>query len=200
MRAEPMDEIAAATSMTAAFAGLVSVIMAVLGLAGVFQIDLAAVGVMILGAAAIFEGAAIVARAYDVVASFDVAGKSVMKTPEVTGITAETITGVAAIALGGLSVLRTSHTVLLPIAVIVLGVGVLFAGAATRRATIKETWSAISATHLIVGVAVVIVGVVGLVGSANPVVLTLAAVLVLGGEMLLSGAAIGGRIIDVLIR
>ena len=207
-----VKEVTGAGGFTEALAGLAAVVLSIIGLAGIFSQELAAIGIIAVAAALLIEGGSIAARLYRSNARM---GESDVDSAEVRGgLGAESLTAVAGIALGILALLRVDPAVLLPVSAIVLGVGLLFGSAAADRvnsprfagpvppdttgSVVRESVRMASGAHVLVGLAAIVLGIIGIASAASFVTFTLISVLCLGGALLLSGAAIGGRLVEAL--
>ncbi|HEY3820608.1 MAG TPA: hypothetical protein VGL81_25755 [Polyangiaceae bacterium] len=164
-----------------------------------------AIGTICIGVALLLEGGAIATRLHHVTRL-----RGMPEAEPSSGLGAESVAGIAVVVLGILSLARIEWLTLLPIAAIVFGAGLLFAsGAVARLSSIRstsiattedmsdvvarESVYAASGTHVLVGVGAVVLGILALLGMA-PIVLSQVAILAVGGSLLLSGAAVGGRI------
>jgi hypothetical protein len=103
--------------------GISAVVLSILGLAAVLPVMLAGIAIIAAGASLLFEGLA-------VGASSGVAHDGHERTGMMSGVGAEAIAGLATIALGVLALVRIDPNILLPVAAIVLGTGVLFSAGA----------------------------------------------------------------------
>lgn len=205
-------ETVAGGSAVEAFGGLGTAVLAILGLAGVFPMYLAAIATIALGVSLFSEGGAVATRYRRVL---DEAGGGRFEAAELGGgITAELLTGAAGSVLGVLALLGTVPAVLISSAVVVFGAGLLFGSGATARLdafaatagsegrtgqVAREAMRAAAGAQVLIGIASVVLGVLGLVGIA-PMVLGLVALLGLGASVLLSGSAIAGRVMNALER
>jgi hypothetical protein len=201
-------------SVIQAVGGVATVVLAIVGLAGVVPVYLAAIAAIVLGATLLLQGMAIAARFSSLLA--ETAGTRWTNPPMGGGMTAEFLGGAAGIVLGILALLGLYPAVLLGVAAIVFG-GVLLLGigAASRLNTlvINRSWagaeweasrrvagemvSASNAAQALVGLAGVILGILALVGL-YPFTLVLVAFLCLGCSVVLSGAALGSKMLTVL--
>jgi hypothetical protein len=199
-------------SVLESIVGVAAVVLAIVGLLGSVPLLCDAVAMICGGAALLLEGGAVATRMHRLSTALggtdvDISG----------GLGAESIAGVAAVVLGILSLLGCSPLVLLPVSAIILGAGLMLGSAATARlhsastgvaapgmgasspeagATallVRESIYASSGAHVLVGLAAITLGIVALLGL-EPRLLTLVAALSIGGGVLLSGAAVGGRL------
>jgi hypothetical protein len=133
-------------------------------------------------------------------------------TPETGGMTAEAAGGIAAIVLGILALIEISPLILLPVASIVLGASLLFSAGAVdqflanpagREFSSRAAGPALvgmgSGAQVMVGLAAIVLGILGVVGFA-PLTLTLVAMLCVGTAVLMTGAALGGKLMSAFSR
>jgi hypothetical protein len=167
--------------------GITAIVLAVLALAGLESVPLTAIAVIATGAGLAFEGGAI--------ARLTGGGDKTIA----AGIGADAIGGLAAVALGILSLLGLDRSILLPVASIALGAGMLVAsGVMTverqREHLVEEHMRATGAAGVrtLVGAGAIVLGILGLVGQP-PITMTLISMLAIGVGLLLSGASIGAR-------
>jgi hypothetical protein len=198
-------ELAAGESVTESIVGLGAVVLGILGLLGVAPLTLASIAAICVGVALLLEGAAVTTRLARLANGFGARNLDISG-----GLGAESLAGVAAIALGILSLVRIDPLVLLPVAAIVIGAGLLLGGTSVARVSslrvagapapqdtmgeiAREGVEAAAGGHVLVGIGAVVLGILALLGYA-PLTLMLVAMLSLGAAFLLSGAAIGGRL------
>jgi hypothetical protein len=132
-----------------------------------------------------------------------------------SGVTGETLAGITGIVLGVLGCLNVYPAVLLPVAAIVFGAGlILGAGANVRineliavhredeakaRYAIRQAVLATTGLQVFIGLAAVTLGIIAL-ASSYPITLGLVAMLAISGSFVLSDSAIAGRLLTVLRR
>jgi len=193
---ETKPEIAAGGSMLESLAGVTAAILAILGLAGVEPLYMLTIAIIAIGVALLAEGAAVAAKS--------AAAGSVAE----AGMNAELLAGMAGIVLGVLALLGMTQLVLSAAAMLVFGGALLLsAGAATERAstvhpqrlgeTPRKTALGAAGAKVLVALAVVVLGILALVGF-EPQLLLLVAALALGAVLLLNGLAVGGRMVAAL--
>lgn len=183
-------------SAAEALLGLAAVVLSILALAGMRVLPLTAFAVIAVGVALLFESASVAARS-------ESEGAGAVRSVVLGGTGAETIAAIAAIALGVLAALGIDPLLLLlPTAILVLGVGLLFSGAlalverirsAIMRAEpdVSDVTSGLAGLHMLVGAGALVLGVLGLISGA-PILFTVVGTLSIGTAVLLSGAALGG--------
>jgi hypothetical protein len=196
-------------SLAETIAGIGAAVLAILGLVGILSEALLAVAVIAIGSAFVLESRSIASRFNVLMREMQRTG---FETGEMTiGMTTEFVGGIAGITLGVLSLLGLVPNVLLPVAAVVFGVTLLFGVSAQSklneiemecntthemvRKVGREALSVASDVRVLLGIGVVTLGILSLVGIVAPVILTLVAMLVVGGAMLFSGAAVSARIL-----
>ena len=190
--------------------GIAAVVLAILGLADVVPRFMLTIATIAIGAALLFEGASIAAEysrllketTHDTFQSTELGG----------GMTAEMMAGVAGIVLGILALLGLDPMVLSPAALIVFGVALVFGSGITSRLNdlkietsgaemparrvAHEAVSAAAGTEILVGLSAGVLGILALVGIA-PMTLSLIGMLAVGASVMLSGTAIGGKLLSM---
>ncbi len=194
------------SSMFLTIGGAAAIVLTILGLANLYPGYMAAISVIAIGGVMALQGITLGSRYSRLVA--ETGGRH--GASEIgTGLTAEFIAGAAGVALGILSLLGLDPAVLTPIAVIVLGSGLLIgAGVPNRLAhlasastsshpqlqhAVSEAVMASSGAEVLVGGGAVVLGIIALVGEI-PITLTLVALLAMGAATLMTGTAIAGKI------
>jgi hypothetical protein len=172
--------------------GITAIVLSILALAGLESVPLTSIAVIATGAGLAFEGGAI-ARTATAQTDRTIAA----------GIGADSVGGIAAVALGILSLLGLDRTVLLPVASIALGAGMLVASGVMsvereREHRFEEHIRATGAAGIrtLVGAGAMVLGILGLVGQP-PITMTLISMLAIGGGLLLSGASFGARLATI---
>jgi hypothetical protein len=198
-------------SLAEAVAGAAAAVLAIIGLASGLTQLLMGVTTIVVGVALVFKGASLTSRFSEIV---DETCEGRIEMAELgSGTTAESIGGLAGIALGILAVLQIVPVTLTAAAVIVYGGAIMLgAGANARlnrlhvsrveghefaRTVAREAVSTATAVQLLIGLSAITLGILGLVGIASGV-LTLVGLLAIGGAILLSGTAVSGRMLSIL--
>lgn len=184
--------------------------LAIIGLAGLFPGLLLSIATIGVGAAFLFEGAAIVARLSDLL--YEVSeGKS--EVAEIgAGTTGETLAGLAGVTLGILAILGVIPGVLIPCAVIIFGAAlILGAGANMRineltmayrqehpmaRHIAREAVKGTTGLQVLAGLGAITLGILAL-SNIEPLTLSLVAVLGVSVAFLLTDTAVAGRMMTV---
>lgn len=188
--------------------GAAAVVLAILGLAHVSPEHMLPVASIVVGVALLAQAGLLANGASDVVSREAMGRREKMEFEG--GISAEALAGGAALVLGILSLIGLDAGVLMSVAAIVLGVGLVLESGATSRlnrlddapATPRSTTArrAVAGTEgaqMLIGLAAVVLGILALIGL-DPMELSLVAMLAVGVSILLSGAALGGKMAGML--
>jgi hypothetical protein len=206
-------ESVASGSFTEMIAGGGALALAIVALAGVLPSVLAAIATIVVGAGLLFAGLGVAARYAEV--SVEIGDEPAENTELTAGMTAEFVTGAAGIVLGILALLGTVPAILLPVAAIVIGAGLLLSAGVTSRLNgltlervatseggrrlAREAVTAAAGTQALVGIGATVLGILALVGTAA-MTLILVALLSLGSAMLLGGTAVWGKAVRGMRR
>jgi hypothetical protein len=175
-------------SITEAIGAIGTVVLAIVGLAGLDPRLLASIATIVFGAAMLTQGVA-----YQ--GAYEMAGRS----------STAFFAGVAGIVLGILALFNTAAQTLLPAALIVFGASILLAsfGSPSVRSVVgggsASTFAGVSSWsggELMVGVAAVTLGILAVIGLSS-MVLTLVGLLALGVALLFRGFAAGNAAISM---
>ncbi|HEX5327634.1 MAG TPA: hypothetical protein VFW75_13260 [Acetobacteraceae bacterium] len=202
-------------TMSQGLFGIIAVILGIVGLAIAavhpnVPMYLDAIAAIALGLSLIMVGTGFAAAYGRLVARVEGAAGGQMM-----GTTVGMFLGGAVVILGILALLRVASPVLVPIQVILIGTGLILNSAASvRLATLEgdvaidrtparrvgeEMVFATASVRAIAGIAVGILGILGLVGTADALVLTLAAMIVGGAALVLNSTSLSRRMIGVVI-
>ncbi len=202
-------EVIAGGSFAEMAGGIGAVILAIVGLAGIVPNLLAAIAAISIGAAILLEGLAVSTEYTRLL--HGVADNEEHVAELTGGMGGEFFAGSAGVVLGILAILNVAPLVLLPIAAIVLGVGVaLSSGTKTRLNAFKierdkntlfqrvarDMVATAVGADLLVGLTAAILGILAILGI-SPLILTLVAMLIMGGTTVIGGSAQGGRMINL---
>jgi hypothetical protein len=200
---------AAGGGVAEALCGLAVVALAIAGLAHVYPAILAGIAVIVFGAGLLCADAAV--ATYFARLSMR-RGFATAQMPA-GGLGAEAVAGIAGIVLGILALVDVAPVVLVAVAVLPFGASVLMGGAARARlamrtatrpgwteeesAAFQEAHTAALGGRALIGLAAVVLGILGIVFvaayPADSRVLTLVALLCLGSGGVLTGSAFGGQ-------
>ena len=211
VRPRSSDVVAGGSSVAQGVAGAGAIVLAILGLAGILPFYMAAIATIAVGAALLFQGGSLAARYSRIL--HETSQGEVRASELGGGMSAQTMAGAAGVALGILALLGVLPMILMPIAVIIFGGGLLIgSGTASRlndavldwrtssdhaRRIAREAASSSAGAHVLVGVSVLVLGVLALLG-VEPLALTLVALLGLGVSVLMSGSTMGAKMLGFL--
>lgn len=199
-------------STAEAVGGIAAIVLTIIGLAHIMPYAMASISTIVVGAALLLEGGAVAARLADLTRAEGAA----FRTELGGGVSAEVLGGIAGIVLGISALIGFAPLVLVPVANIVFGAALIVGAAVTasvdrtlpttthgeyvsRARATHQLVSAASGTQILVGIAAIVLGILALFGIA-PLMLSLVALLVVGASVLLSGSAVGGRVMSFLSR
>jgi hypothetical protein len=188
-------------------AAVATMVLAIVGLAGGWPLTLASIAGIVLGAALLLRGGAVACRFTRLLSEVPMNWLSDAELGG--GMSTHIVGGAAGLVLCVLAMLRLAPAILLPIAAAVfgatllLGAGTLsslnaaviersYAGHEASRRLAGAMSSGALAAQVMVGLAAIVLGVIGLVGY-YPLLLMLVALLCLGATVALSSAAVSAR-------
>jgi|688.fasta_scaffold600215_1 hypothetical protein len=201
-------EISIGRSLSGSIAGAAAVVLSILGLAKIYPELFVAIATIAIGVSLLLKALAITAEFPRLLSE-----TSGSRVEAGSGISVEFIAGATGIVLGILALLGVEFQPLVSIAVIVFGAGLIFgttiiksvnelkaqvSGAESSvQKVMHEIVSATMGTQLLVGIGAVVLGILSLIGFM-PLVLTLVALLAIGGATLLTGSAVTGRMFSLI--
>jgi hypothetical protein len=201
-----------------AVGGIATVVLAIVGLAGVHSDMLVAIATIVFGAALLIQGGTMLSEFAHIIFP---PGATATATAEFSGggLSALFLVGAAGIVLGVLALLGIHSAELTAISAIAFGSALVASSNAVwhlyvlKRTSMKprdaQDWrfgsemlagemaSGSAGTQALAGLAAVILGILAVVG-ANPGVLTLVALLVLGATIVLTGSALSGAALSFM--
>jgi hypothetical protein len=182
-------------SITESVGAMSAMVLAIIGLAGIFPDALAAIATIVIGAVILMDGG-LVGLVGQRLHSQE---ENERHTEELGGVTAGFFGGLAGIVLGILGLFQTMSDTLLAVAVLVYGATLLLEishlnwqlqfQSQARSQDAPRIAAATGSGGLLVGLAAVVLGILAIVGLA-PATLILAGLLSLGACALFSGPAI----------
>jgi len=196
-------------SFTQSLAAIAAIVLAIVGLAGLYEPYVTPIAGIVLGAALMMKGAACACRASEMLSERTALHHRAAEANE--GMNAEFFGGAAGIVLGILALVNVVPTVLLPVTAITYGAALIlamgarwsmsraFADRPFEGAHFGASTASVGGAQLMVGLAAIVLGIIALIGI-HTWVLTLAAFLVVGSAVLVSGAALGGRMMSAFSR
>jgi hypothetical protein len=203
-------KVVSGSSVVETVGGLGAIVLAILGLIGLWPGYMMAISVLALGGALLASGGAVAGRFSRLHRTLSTEWENVDLGG---GMTGEVLGGAAAVVLGILALLGVFPLLLSAIAIIVLGAAVLagsgttyvvsyLAGAPadlrTARVT-REATSAAAGIQVLFGIGAAVLGILALVGMM-PLLLILIALIALGTSVMVGGAAMSGRMTHFVPR
>lgn len=204
-------EVAAGGGIAEAVAALTAVVLSILGIGGILPGTMMSVGCIAVGAALLFAGGAIASRYSRQLGNVLRGGAQPVDARR--GIAAEALAGAIGVVLGILALLGNDSVLLVAIANLVFGAGLLIGGGVASRVggiprfyvrgdverMTREAVFTRAGGQALVGAGAIVLGILALLGLA-PTVLNLIALLAVGGALVIGGTAIGARMLSVLRR
>lgn len=212
---EESAEIIAGGSVTEAILGLGAVVLGILGLLDILPSILLTVGLIAVGVGLVVAGGSKAAKYRELLGE---RGRRRDKglAAATGGLTAETLGGIAGATLGLLALIGLEPAIMASVAIIVLGGAVMFAAGATRRLAsvivessgapkyrqkaVDESVRGASAAQAFLGLGALVLGVMTFFGIGPAPILKLVSIIALGTGLVLSGLAIGGKMIRSLYK
>jgi hypothetical protein len=185
-----------------------AVVLSILGLAGIFPADLAAISVIALGVVLGCQGANVVLRYTELL--YEAGATPSPRAMEVgRGVTAEFLGGLAGVVLGILALLQIAPMTLMSAAVITYGgtllltrsefVSLTLTGKENEpvRQLMESMGRATASAQVLTGLGALALGILGLVGLV-PSIMILVALLATGTSMLLRSSFASGLLLDLI--
>jgi hypothetical protein len=191
--------------------GIVTVVLAIVALAGVHPNVIVPITVIVFGAALLIQGGTMLSE-YTRIFSPTIAGAATFSGEQFGGssLSALFLVGAAGIVLGVLALLNIAPAQLTAIAVIAFGSALVLSSNSVRHLYLLRTSASAGTTagmgsemvagemasgsagvQMLAGLAAIVLGILAVSGT-NPDVLTLAALLVLGATVILTGSTLSG--------
>ncbi len=198
-------------SLAQGFVGTGAVALVIIGLVAFHTYWMAAITTILVGVALMFEGTGIATRFSTLLHDTGAGRLGALELGG--GMTAEMLGGVAGLALGILSLVGLVPMVLMPVAAIVYGITlVLGLGATARlnhlhiesvcdsaesRYVARTLVRSAEGVQMLFGLGSVVLGILAVIGM-TPLILSMVAILAVGFSSMLSGSAVGGRMLSSL--
>jgi len=205
-----------------AIGGIATIVLAVLGLAGVIPSIMAGIATVVFGVALLIQGGTMLSEYAGIIFPQGVKASSIDQFGG-NSLSAVFLVGAAGIVLGILALLGIHPDPLVPIAVIAYGTALVLSSNAVwhlyvikhmalRRETTSEVAGAevlasemasgSAAIQALAGLAAVVLGILAIAGSvaADNTVLVLVALLALGGTLVLTGSTLSGTVMSFMVR
>jgi len=191
-----------------ALCGITAGILTILGLATVAPVTMAAIAAIAIGVGLLFEGSALAMRYRRLPEELTEGRWATMELIE--GTAGQFFGGLAGLVFGILALVGVAPAVTLPIAVLLFAIALLTGSGTTLRLSnlqdrpeahrwvgYRVVTSAAAGFQVLLGLAAGVLGVLALIGT-TPIILSLVALLVTAVAVVVSGAAISGRIVTML--
>jgi hypothetical protein len=209
---ETSAEVLSGGSLAEAVCGIGAVVLAIVALAGILNIYLGAVAVIVVGAGLLLEGAAIGMRFSKLMN--EIVGPRFSMSELGGGLTAEFLAGAAGIVLGILALLGVAPLTLLSVVAIIFGAAMVLGAGATAslnslivehhyrthevaRRLAGAMVSGASGAQILVGLAAIILGIIALTG-VHALTLSLVAFLAVGAVVAISGLALSSKLLEMV--
>ncbi len=204
-------ESGAVGTFTEAAGGIAAIVLGILGLAGIVPATLAAVGVIVIGAALLTEGMAVLAEFAQLSQTDDGSARDVAGAGG--GVMLEFLSGIGVIVLGVLALLNVANMTLLAVSIVAVGGTLILAGGMlstmatsnlsgqnhTGDQMARNAAAGTRGLEILIGIGGVVLGILALVGI-NQLTFILVSVLGFGSAILLTGSAITGRLLAIMSR
>ena len=199
-----------------AIGGLATVVLAVIGLAGIRPEMMVAIATIVFGVALLIEGGTMLSEYARIIFPPGAQAMS-MEHFGGSGLSAHFLVGAAGVVLGVLALLGIAPTALTSIALIAFGAGMVLssnsvwhlrqlkramapAGSESMSGTMmlaNEMASESSGVQSLAGLAAIVLGILAVAGM-NPMVLTLAALIALGATLVLTGSSLSATVMSFM--
>ena len=208
-------EVAAYGGLADAVGGIATIVLAIIALAGVHPEVISPIAVIVFGAALLVQGGTMLSEYASIIFPATSTGVSSDQVG-VGSLSTLFLVGVAGIVLGILALLGIAGGILSAIAVIAFGSALLLSSnsvrnlymlqsSASRSAAPRagtellagEMASGSSGVQMLAGLAAIVLGILAVIG-VNQNVLLLAALVVLGATVILTGSALSGLVIGFM--
>ena len=199
---------------TESMGGVAVIVLSILALLGVVPRVLTPIAGIVFGIAFMVEGAAIAARQATLIGQTDQTGVQELEVG--SGVTIELTIGAAAIVLGVLALIGVVPAILMPALTTAAGAGLILSAGSVQRlnevqigitnpnvtaqgaSVARIATSHAAGVQFLAGVAVTILGILGLTRTGLPLTLSSVGLLVLGCALTLSGTALASRMLRLV--
>lgn len=199
-----------------ALGGVATIVLAVVGLAGVKSEMMAAIATIVFGVALLVEGGAMLSEYANIVFPSGSRSASIENFGG-AGLSAHFLVGAAGIVLGVLALLGIQSVILTSIALIAFGAAMVLSSNSVwklhqlKRTMLPVDGQSISGTAILAnemasesagalslaGLAGIVLGILAVAGL-NPIVLTLAALIALGATLVLTGSSLSATVVSFM--
>ena len=211
-----LQEAATYGGLVDAIGGIATIILAIIALSGVHDLTLAGIATIVFGVALLIQGGTMLTE-YTRISFPTGAAVGVEEIGSGGGLSTLFLVGAAGIVLGILALLSIHPEILIAAAVIAFGGGLLLssnsvwhlyrskrtrAGAMPQHSSAETLASEMAAgsglMQCLAGLAAVVLGILSITGTANPVVLALIGLLVLGSTVLMTGGTLSATVMGFM--
>jgi hypothetical protein len=213
-----LQEAASYGGLVDAIGGIVTIVLAIIALSGIHDMTLAGIATIVFGVALLIQGGTMLTEYTRM--SFPT-GSPIMgeEIGSGGGLSALFLVGTAGIVLGVLALLGVYAQTLIAAAVIAFGAGLLLSSNAVwhlyrlkknsqRTGAVQpvsggevlasEMAAGSAVMQCLAGLAAGILGIISVTGAANPIVLALVGLLVLGATVLLTGSSLSAMVMGFM--
>jgi hypothetical protein len=195
-----------------ALGGVATVVLAIVALAGIHQDVLAPIAVIVFGAALLIQGGAMASDFAQIGPPTGISAEQF----SMGGLSALFLVGASGIVLGVLALIGIAPTVLTSVAVIAFGAAAVVSSNSVRQLYLLrsaamrmgapqggsmflagEMASGSAGVQLLAGLTAIVLGILAVTGT-DPVTLILAALIVLGAAIVLSGSTLSGIVMGFM--
>jgi hypothetical protein len=207
-------ETAAYGGLVDAVGGVATVVLAIVGLAGVRADILTPIAVMVFGAALLIQAGAMLSEYAQISLPAPISAEQF----GAGGLSSLFLVGAAGIVLGVLALIGIATQTLTSIAVIAFGAALVISSNSVRHLYVLrsaamrtmapqygstflagEMASGSAGVQLLAGLAAIVLGILAVTGI-NPAILTLSALMVLGATVVLTGSTLSGIVLGFMPR
>jgi hypothetical protein len=213
-----LQEAATYGGLVDAIGGIATIVLAIIALSGVHDLTLAGIATIVFGVALLIQGGTMLTE-YTRISFPTGAAVGVEEIGSGGGLSALFLVGAAGIVLGILALLNIHAEILIAAAVIAFGGGLLLSSnsvwqlyrtkrTAYRVGTMPQSSSAETLAsemaagsglmQCLAGLAAVVLGILSITGTANPVVLALTGLLVLGSTVVMTGGTLSATVMGFM--
>jgi hypothetical protein len=200
-----------------AIGGLATIVLAIVGIAGVRMESMAAIAAIVFGVALLVEGGTLASEMARIVFPAGTRSASVETSFGGSGLSAHFLAGGAGIVLGLLALIGIQPVVLVSVAVIAFGAAIALSSSSVwrlhemKRVALTGEAPPMSGTEILAnemavessgalslaGLAAIVLGILAVVG-VNSAVLTLAALIALGATLVLTGSSLSATVVSFM--
>ncbi len=195
-----------------ALGGIAAAVLAILGLTGFDPAGMAGIATIVFGAALLVQGGTILSEYAEIIFRNGITTAAIDRMGG-EGLSAMFLAGAGGIVLGVLALLGIASVALTAVAAIAFGSAFVLSSSSVRQLYLFQTQtlptrsgrellagqmaSGSAGIQLMVGLAAIVLGILAVAGHA-PTVLTLAALLLLGVTILITGSTLSGLVLSFM--